>query len=416
MWVIVHIWAYLIYACAVHGTRVRRTSEQLHAIVHDAWQNPLKVLWSNGGRAAPNDGIVLASLLLSLSPAGGFQGSVHHDILRVQTRLSRRAPFMTEKPNAVEAVKDLVEDDDWHTSAFKKETVAALAAEVHKYVFVPGIPPGMVNWLLMQIVGAMSNKMSSDTQVELRTMLSEGFTTGSNIKATREKIKVLAEKISDEIAPEIKVPVLSEETEKAVIGRIVNMLLTRRLLSSGQRRKEQVKFLIQGGKTVLDEKGREQLVAELNEKVDIPFLNEAAEQKLLMGVVDSIAKMIEEIVPPSLLQCMDGHEDAQGYDEMKAKMIERLDKADHGLVPKEAKTWVVTKVVDALLQSTIGNTKAEMALLSPEERIAKLEDRRDLCEQNLNVNELRHQQEQDNLRQRIAKIDERLKIERENTS
>lgn len=412
-------------------------------------QNLQKKLWSHGGGIdSPNDLSVLASVFLSLSPESGFQVArpltgmpaagdvlprgmsaitpldtpvpVHHDILHSKAHLDRRAPLMVDK--SVEAVNDLVEDRDLSTSVFHKETISLLAGEVQKSVWVPGVPPMVINFLMSKIVEVMADKMSFETTVELNSMLSGGYSAGSDVKATKFEIDALAEKISAEIGPEINVPMVSEEDEEKAIKSILVSILSRRAISGAQKRRDTVKFIIKGGKAVLHEEGRNELVKELNEKVDVPFMNEEAEQKMLKKAVDSTAKLIEDNVPPSLLQIMDGLEleDSKGYAEMRDTISERLEKVDlpggFDLVPEPAKKWVIGKVVDALLESTIGDTQNEMATLTSEGRLAKLKRRREMCEQSLKVNEVRYQQEQDKLRKRIANIDKRIEAEAENSS
>lgn len=433
------------------------TSEQLQGIAPDISQNPGTALWSNEGRDLPKEIAALGSLLLSLGFTDGFQvarpiagmpvvghtltrdalpsrpldtpGPVPHGILHGRKRLDRPSPLMGVIDKSVSLVKNLIGDGERESLSFTDATVGVIAAEVQKSVFLPGVPTIIVHWLVRKIVETMANKLSFETQVELTTMIEKGPPTGKDnpglvgkdLGYTKKNIQELAEKISTEIAPEITIPFVDKEKEEATIRDIVNLLLTRRLTSGAQKRLETLEFVVDGGKLLLDEEGREQLAKKLSEEVDVPFLSEEREQKILLEAVSMTANIIEDTVPASLLEFMDGLEleDADGFGDMKAKLVERLDNVHlpgaFKLVPKAAKTWVFKKVVDRLLEKAVGDTAGDMASLTVEDRLAKLEERLEACEQNLKINEARHQMDQENLKKRIANLGKRIEAERESS-
>ena len=90
----------------------------------------------------------------------------------------------------------------------------------------------------------------------------------------------------------IDIPLISRDAQDKIVETICKVLFTSSSLKSVRR-----KILVRNAREVLNHDSREELATKLNDMVDIPFIDEVGEQKAAEKLIDVVGDAFERIVP-----------------------------------------------------------------------------------------------------------------------
>lgn len=178
---------------------------------------------------------------------------------------------------------------------------ADVANIVQEKFSVPLIPSSIQLILIQRAVNALVTELEDRTDVEdskLAILLGQSLDAG----ITDE----LVEKICDELASSLaneKLPMLGVKEQRELLEVVVRTILSPECRPLGVAT---VHKASRGLDSLLDTEGRSRLVKQLNDKIDIPFLNEDQEAVFFGMVLDSVAKCIKIVIPGDILAVLDG--------------------------------------------------------------------------------------------------------------
>jgi hypothetical protein len=118
-----------------------------------------------------------------------------------------------------------------------------------------------------------------------------------------------------------------------------------------------------------EEAGRRQLAQLLNANVDFPYSDEAEEEELLMLALDACADYLLEVMPPAgLIDILKG-QGPEGLEMTKRYVVERINRGvDICGLTKGQEAWLLENLMRTAFDILIGDTEAELLLMSLEEQ------------------------------------------------
>jgi len=231
--------------------------------------------------------------------------------------------------------------------------------------------------------------------------------------ADNEELERMSDQIAAELNAQIDLPVLDEEQEFVIFQAIGRSLMA--VLTTPDEievdPKQMVDAAVETAQELLKGKeGRRKLAEALNARLDFPILDEKAEQDLLERALDACADRLMEVLPRELVEALKGVETCDGLEKTKQFIVASINrKVDIIGLTEDQEAHLIEMLVDFIVDIAIGETEVELLLMSPEERIAALEERKVLLKRQLEISKKRHEAEQANLMAQIRRIEERIR-------
>ena len=259
----------------------------------------------------------------------------------------------------------------------KKLLTPLQAADVSNLVLeqyqVPLVPHSIQLVLVQRVVDLLASEIEKNTDAEdsklaawFQQALDEGLTDD------------LVGKICDALAPALTnedIPLLSAQQQHDLLETVVRALLSPDSRPVGMIAVRQASKSID---CVLNEEGRSHLIAELNSKVDIPFLDEAQEAAVIGALLDAVSSTLQRLVPRDCLALLRGASPVEigSFQVLLTEQIVSAMPPVPGL-SKEDERDAVKAVVGVLFDAFVAGSVADEAVasLSTEGRVKFLRDR-----------------------------------------
>jgi len=292
---------------------------------------------------------------------------------------------------------------------FNEEFSDAIAEEVQKKVRFPFVPGPLVTYILSQAIQNMSSDLSPETMKRVLELAQTEASESVFDDLPKEDLDSLADQVAKELNPKIDVPMLDETQEYEVLRQIMRVVFSSITTSDADFRTKQINTQLQVSQDLLSsEESRAKLVEAINAAVDIPIFDETQEQSLLIAAVASCAQTLQALLPPELIETLKG-ESPDGIAKMKEYLIatvnERVDLA--GLSEEQERTLIET-TVEILIDAYVDETEAKLLLLTKDEQREELMQRQALLEYERELSQRKYEREQQNLRAKLERINERL--------
>jgi hypothetical protein len=261
-----------------------------------------------------------------------------------------------------------------------------------------------------QVLDGLASDLPPNLLNDLRTYLE--VPPGSSAPSTRDLTKRMAIVLNEKL----DIPYLDEQQEQVVLEQVVTVILQvlTTTTTASTKNKLTLDASIDASRNLLSSPAnRKAFVEQLNQDVDLPFLDESNEQVLLSAAVDASAQILETMLPPAVLTSLRGRDNNNDPDEglaaTKEHLVERVDATVQlpPSFPRDAKIWIIEKLVDAVLDQVVGDTEAELLLMNAAEQELELATRRASLEHQMELNKLRYDQEQTNLKAQLDKVEAR---------
>jgi len=213
------------------------------------------------------------------------------------------------------------------------------------------------------VANAMSAKLSAEQVKKLGAAI-DGAADGIS-PAERQQIIFLLESSLE------AVPLIPKVTRNKVVSAIVDVIIgdasvlnmTSQTLAGG---------LLQGS-NLFDAASRKKLAKRINEKVDIPGLNETQEEAIFVKGVDMLGDFLEKIVPPqyrkSLHAC--SSEEIAAFKQNIANQID--EKINIPMLPKEYENKMILTFVDHAFDLILDASGLDQVVLTPEVKLQRVE-------------------------------------------
>ena len=202
-------------------------------------------------------------------------------------------------------------------------------------------------------------------------------------EASRAEIQRAVETVTAGVSPEtvdrvvavvnkhVNVPLVDEATEHEILRQAVSLMLgdtgPLELLGSSVR---------SGGgivRRLLQPEQRAKLAATLAARIDLPFLDEAQEKKLLERVIEGMGGALERLLPAETVRALDGL-DKEELDQVKQLTVARLQATTAAalpFVPAEQQQRAIGALVDAAFDA-LADSSLGAAVLAPAEQLERL--------------------------------------------
>ena len=182
----------------------------------------------------------------------------------------------------------------------------------------------------------------------------------------------LVEKLCDKLSPALtteKLPLLSVEQQRELVEIAIRIILSRECRPLGI---VAVQEASEGLGIILNERSRAALIEEINAKIDLPFLNEEQQSKIIGGVLDGVSSTIQTVIPSEFLDILSGSSPVE-IEAFKELVVDRVMSVIPPIPPftEEQNTAMVAAVVSVLFEALAeGSAVHEAAAsLSTEGRI-----------------------------------------------
>jgi hypothetical protein len=254
------------------------------------------------------------------------------------------------------------------------------------------------------VVEAIASKLSKDLVRQIGDLVSLE-------EASEEKLEELGREMAVELNPHFDLPVLDEDQEEVVLKQICKAVLN--VLVSSEDIAVDPKALVDKSVSTMqillgEEAGRRQLAQILNAKVDFPFMDEAEEEELLMLALDACADRLLEVMPPGLIDILKG-QGPEGLETTKRYIVERVNRGvDIFGLTEGQEAWILENLVSTALDILIGDTEAELLLMSLEEQRTELWERKAALQRDLRICQRRMEQEKVFYEGQLERINKRL--------
>ena len=202
-------------------------------------------------------------------------------------------------------------------------------------------------------------------------------------EASRAEIQRAVETVTAGVSPEtvdrvvavvnkhVNVPLVDEATEHEILRQAVSLMLgdtgPLELLGSS---------VSSGGgivRRLLQPEQRAKLAATLAARIDLPFLDEAQEKKLLERVIEGMGGALERLLPAETVRALDGL-DKEELDQVKQLTVARLQATTAAalpFVPAEQQQRAIGALVDAAFDA-LADSSLGAAVLAPAEQLERL--------------------------------------------
>ena len=302
------------------------------------------------------------------------------------------------------AIGSLAKAAQWQDTLLTEAAVQDISQEVAERIELPFFCPMPVTiFATSQVVKAIATQVPTELVRQI----------GDAIEARdAPSMETLSETLAIELNRKIDLPVFDEEQEQVILEKISLAVLN--VLASSDT-------IVVDPKTVVDESidtvqsllsgpdGRKRLARILNTKVDFPFMDEAAEEELLISALENCADRLLEILPPGMVDVLKGH-GPEGLEKTKAFLVENMKKnVDLIGLSEEQEEWLFGNLVNVLIDVILEDTQSELLLMSPKEQRAELLQRKVVLNRDLEICQRRYEQEKAFFAAQLERVEEKLR-------
>jgi hypothetical protein len=287
-----------------------------------------------------------------------------------------------------------------------EEAIADIASEVATRISLPfSCPEPVITFATTKAMEAIASKLSPELVRQIGDVV-----TLDDVDQLDQVAKIMA----TELNAQLNFPFLDEEQEQIVFQISISFL---RVLSSSKSTtgvEELVDQSVEKAQSLLSPLGRQKLAQKLNAKADFPFLNEAAENELIVKALDACADRLQQVLPPELVTILKG-QGPRGLKKTKKFLVKRLNhRVNIFGLSEEQEAWLMEQVISLVLDTLLGDTEAELRLMSTEERQEKLLERRAILQREMDLSRRRFEREHTDYQAQLEEINGRLKPIRTN--
>jgi len=230
---------------------------------------------------------------------------------------------------------------------------------------------------------------------------------------TEAELDGIAQQLGTELNTVIDLPVLDEEQELVIlksVGRAVMVVLTSPSELIEINPKEGVNTAISTAQGLLaGREGRMKMARIMNGRVDFPLIGEEGEEELLLRALDACADRLVEALPAELIDALRGQRNSESLLKTKEFVVATINRKVNILgLTEDQEEWIIQNLVDVFIDALIGDTEAELLLMSEEEQREALVERRLILKRKMDVARRRYEAERSNLEAQVRRIDERL--------
>ena len=252
------------------------------------------------------------------------------------------------------------------TPAQQEDIAVMLAERINVGPFMM-MPSSLKEMIATRIVAAVADAVSSSELDE----------------ASSKEIQHAAETVTAGVSPEtidhvvdvvnkhINVPLVDEATEREIIRQAVSLMLgdsqPLELLGSSVRSSSGIV------RRLLEPEQRAKLAATLAARIDLPFLDEAQEKKLLERVIEGMGGALERVLPAETVRALDGL-DTEELEKVKQLTVARLRATSSAVlpfVPAEQQQRAISALVDHVF-ALLADSSLGAAVLAPAEQLERL--------------------------------------------
>ena len=302
---------------------------------------------------------------------------------------------------------------------FLSEACDDISERIASRLVLPiAVPRPVVSAATRLIVRAMATELSPDLveRVSVAVALAssafqEEATGGEAQEAASAELEGLAAEVAEELGDSVSLPVLDEGQEVAVLRAVSGAALL--MLASPDeilvRPKAFVDLTVETAQELLGgASGRTRLARALNARVDLPFLDEEAEQRLLERALEDCADRLSEMLPSALIDVLRG-EATEGLEEAKQYVTDTInDRIDVAGLSEDQEGWIIRNVVDIVVDLVLGDTETELLIMDELEKRVALLERRDALRWRMERDRRRFDAEQAAMEAQIKRIEDRL--------
>jgi hypothetical protein len=232
---------------------------------------------------------------------------------------------------------------------------AELTAAVADKVPLPFVPVVVKESIAGVVVTLTLDQIENSLPEQLRAELEAAMKSYESVAASGISVE-LKEKLVKQITSKIEVTDLVSQSQKeAMVRAVLDALLGDRQFGASVC--SSVAGAASGGlNQLVDPQKRLEFVRRVNEQIDLPFLDEAAEEKLFMAMANAVVAGIEALVPKSCLDILDGCSTEELAD-FKGLVVDRLERTfpDCG-VPHDKKREIASQLVSMVFDAAIMNS------------------------------------------------------------
>jgi hypothetical protein len=292
---------------------------------------------------------------------------------------------------------------------FTDDLFDEMADQVQATLHVP-LPGPVVHYFLTQSLEFMTGDLSDKSLAQLQDFLKSESTSTKYDDLSQEQIDALAEQMAQEIFSSdnkvVDIPLLSPEREFEILQQLLRVVFQVLTSRSSESRVRFIDSRLELSKDLLSSpESRRKLAQTIHEAVDIPFLNES----VLNQVVDVCASTLQQVLPPSLIEILKG-ESPEGVANMKEYVIQTVNEKVNliGFNEEQEEAMIRTVVVDILLDTYLDGTQVEFLVFPKAERLAKLQEKKEELQKDIELSQLRFAREQSNLQAKLGRIQARF--------
>lgn len=286
------------------------------------------------------------------------------------------------------------------------EACEDIAQEISERMELPFFcPQPIVYFATFSLINAMATQLSPQLLQQIGDAVNMEELDASLLNS-------LTDKVATEMNRLVDIPVLDEEQEQIILAKAASAVLNVLVVSSDAIPVDPKLLLDQSIETVQtllgEQEGRQKLARILNAKVDFPFLEEPAEQDLLTAALDACAAQLVQLLPPGLVNVLQGH-GPEGLDQTKQLLVEKVNQnVDILGISEEQEAWLFDNLVSVVFDLLLEGTEAELLIMSPEEQLEELKERRVILNRELSLCGRRYQQERSVLLAQLQRVESKL--------
>lgn len=209
------------------------------------------------------------------------------------------------------------------------ETCEAIAEQVQNIVTVPLVPAPLVSLALNQVLEKITSELDPKLLFECRSLLEAESTITTMDDASNEDMADLASRMAADLNGKIDIPYLNEEQEGKLLDQIVTVILGVLFVSEGERKGQQIASSIEMGRSLL---GSADSRAALIEKLNASIdvpILDEAMEAMLLSRAVDATANVLESLLPKELIQGLQGETPKGIEAYKAHLIDRLNELVH---------------------------------------------------------------------------------------
>lgn len=234
-------------------------------------------------------------------------------------------------------------------------------------ITVPMVPQSIQEAVMMQAVQAVADAMNSKLskgQLQKLCKAIDGVSDGISPDERQHMIDVLVVSLDS-------LPLIPKSAQRNIVGAIVDVIIGD--ASPIAMASQGIASGVVTATSLFDPAARTKLAHHLNEKVDIPGLNEEQEEAIFLKGVEMLGSVLEKIIPPEYRKSLHGCSKKE-IDGLKLNLVSHLeDQVNIPLLPKEYKNKMFTGFIDYTFEFMFDATGLDNVVFSAEVKLERLD-------------------------------------------